>query len=239
MQQTNVKGSATWGYATVALFFACMIWVSPMLSLRDNDVLGRIITVMSIVMVTTWNRVAGIIALSVVIAVMQNRSEMGPINTAIAMEGFTLPKNVSNPVVESTSSDDFFSWKTPDEFKQKYCMKGLGDDGWNYILNPKLFTGPIDASGNPALDKDGAAVLGRIDNATLKKENGCPKFVGAGINVICDPKCNWKMTAEPIAKQKEGFTPNIEISSIRKVKNYVKDNVQKAKTMTKSFFSRE
>ena len=217
MQSSFNKYDSTWGYATVAIFFACMIWVSP---LRDNDVLGRIITVMSIVMLTMWNRVAGIIALSVVIAIMQNRSEM---------EGFTLPKTISNPVVGSTSSDE---WKTPDEFKQKYCMKGLSDDGWNYILNPKLFTGPIDASGNPALDKDGAAVLGRIDNATLKKENGCPKFVGAGINVICDPKCNWKIKAV------EGFTATIENSPIMNAKNLIKDNVQKAKTMTESFFSR-
>ena len=217
MQSSFNKYDSTWGYATVAIFFACLIWVSP---LRDNDVLGRIITVMSIVMLTMWNRVAGIIALSVVIAIMQNRSEM---------EGFTLPKTISNPVVGSTSSDE---WKTPDEFKQKYCMKGLGDDGWNYILNPKLFTGPIDASGNPALDKDGAAVLGRIDNATLKKENGCPKFVGAGINVICDPKCNWKIKAV------EGFTATIENSPIMNAKNLIKDNVQKAKTMTESFFSR-
>ena len=217
MQSSFNKYDSTWGYATVAIFFACMIWVSP---LRDNDVLGRIITVMSIVMLTMWNRVAGIIALSVVIAIMQNRSEM---------EGFTLPKTISNPVVGSASSDE---WKTPDEFKQKYCMKGLGDDGWNYILNPKLFTGPIDASGNPALDKDGAAVLGRIDNATLKKENGCPKFVGSGINVICDPKCNWKIKAV------EGFTATIENSPIMNAKNLIKDNVQKAKTMTESFFSR-
>ena len=217
MQSSFNKYDSTWGYATVAIFFACLIWVSP---LRDNDVLGRIITVMSIVMLTMWNRVAGIIALSVVIAIMQNRSEM---------EGFTLPKTISNPVVGSASSDE---WKTPDEFKQKYCMKGLGDDGWNYILNPKLFTGPIDASGNPALDKDGAAVLGRIDNATLKKENGCPKFVGSGINVICDPKCNWKIKAV------EGFTATIENSPIMNAKNLIKDNVQKAKTMTESFFSR-
>jgi hypothetical protein len=224
MQRAFNKIDPTWGYATVALFFACIIWVSPMLSLRDNDILGRIITVTSIVMLTLCHRVAGIIALIVVIAIMQNRP---------AMEGFTLPKTISNPVVGSASSDDFFSWKTPDEFKQKYCIKGLNDDGWNYILNPKLFTGPIDASGNPDLDKDGVAVLARIDNATLKKENGCPKFVGAGINVLCDPKCNWKM-----AKQKEGFTPNIENSPILNAKNLIKDNVKKAKTMTESFFSR-
>ena len=189
-----------------------------------SDILYKIVAVAIIVAFSLHHRVSGLVALIVVIAVMQNRP---------AMEGFTLPSTISNPIVGSASSDDFFSWKTPDEFKQKYCMKGLSDGGWNYILNPKLFTGPIDASGNPALDKNGAAVLGRIDNATFKKENGCPTFVGTGINVICDPKCNWK-----IANQTEGFTATIENSSILNSKNWIKDNVQKAKTMTESFFSR-
>lgn len=189
-----------------------------------SDILYKIVAVAIIVAFSLHHRVSGLVALIVVIAVMQNRP---------AMEGFTLPKTISNPVVGSASSDDFFSWKTPDEFKQKYCMKGHSDDGWNYILNPKLFTGPIDASGNPTIDKNGVAVIDGIDNTTLKKENGCPKFVGAGINVLCDPKCNWKM-----AKQKEGFTATIENSSILNVKNLIKDNVKKAKTMTESFFSR-
>jgi hypothetical protein len=222
MQSTFNKYDSTWGYATVAIFFACMIWVSP---LRDNDVLGRIITVMSIVMLTMWNRVAGIIALSVVIAIMQNRSEM---------EGFTLPNTVSNPIVGSVSSDDFFSWKTPDEFKQKYCIKGWGvDGGWTYVLNPKFFNGPIDASGNPTISDKTTTSMGRMDDKTITKENGCPKYVGDGIiNVICDPKCNWKIKAV------EGFTATIENSPIMNAKNLIKDNVQKAKTMTESFFSR-
>jgi hypothetical protein len=213
-------------YIIVVLFVACIMWGSPMLpllSLRDNDNLGKIIAVASIIALTSVHRIAGIMALVVVIAFMQNRP---------AMEGFTLPNTTSNPIGGAASSDDFFSWKTPDEFKQKYCMKGLSDGGWNYILNSKLFTGPIDASGNPALDKTGIAVLDRIDSATLKKENGCPTFVGTGINVICDPKCNWT------ANQKEGFTATIENSPIMTAKNLIKDNVQKAKTMTESFFSR-
>lgn len=110
---------SAWGYATVALFFVCMIWVwvSP---LRGNDVLGRLIMVTSIVMLTMWNRVAGIIALIAVIAV------------------FTFGTNSA-------------------AFKQNY---------------------------------------------------------------------------------NEGFTATIENSPILNVKNLIKDNVQKAKTMTESFFSR-
>ena len=223
MQPTFNKYNSTWGYATVAIFFACMIWVSPMLSLRDNDVLGRMITVTSIIILTMWHRVAGIIALSVVIAVMQNR---------LAMEGFTLPKAISNPIVGAVSSDDFFSWKTPDEFKQKYCIKGLSDNGLGYILNSKLLN--IDASGNYTFNKDTLASLNKIDDKTATTENGCittPERSG-GINKICDPKCNWKI------KTVEGFTATIENSPIMNAKNLIKDNVQKAKTMTESFFSR-
>jgi hypothetical protein len=40
------------------------------------------------------------------------------------------------------------------------------------------------------------------------------------------------------ATQTEGFTATIENSPILNVKNLIKDNVQKAKTMTESFFSR-
>ena len=220
MQTTVNKNDSIWGYATVAIFFACLIWVSPMLSLRDNDVLGRMITVTSIVILTMWHRVAGIIALSVVIAVMQNRP---------AMEGFTLPKTISNPIVGSASSDDFFSWKTPDEFKQKYCIKGWGDDGWTYVLNPKFFNGPIDASGNPTISDKTLTSMVRLDDKTITKENGCPN---KGVGQVCDTKCNWKIKAV------EGFTATIENSPIMNAKNLIKDNVQKAKTMTESFFSR-
>jgi hypothetical protein len=68
------------------LFVACIIWGSPMvslLSLRDNDNLGKIIAVASIIALTSVHRIAGIMALVVVIAFMQNRP---------AMEGFELPK---------------------------------------------------------------------------------------------------------------------------------------------------
>ena len=48
-----------------------------------------------------------------------------------------------------------------------------------------------------------------------------------------NPKCDWKMK-----QTKEGFTSTIEVSPIQNMKNVVKDNVRKAKTMTESFFSR-
>lgn len=220
-------------YLIIAVFIACMILVSPMLSLRDNDVLGKIITVASIIALTSVHRIAGIIALIVVIAFMQNRT---------AMEGFELPKINSNPIVSATSSDDFFSWKTPDEFKQKYCMKGLNDDGWTYVLNPKIAPGPVDADGNPSYTDKSTALFNKIDFGSMQKGDNakkCSKDLGkgksftGGIHGVCSPKCDWKVKSE-----KEGFTTNIENSTIQTVKNYVKDNVKNAKTMTESFIDR-
>lgn len=221
MQSSFNKYDSTWGYATVAIFFACMIWVSP---LRDNDVLGRIITVMSIVMLTMWNRVAGIIALSVVIAIMQNRSEM---------EGFTLPNTVSNPIVGSVSSDE---WNTPDEFKQKYCTKVVldGMDSLVYGLKPNSKLVAYDSSGkmtdvgesHKRIDWPSVLSCGQTKNPINGKDQS------GGIVQLCNPTCNWKI------KTVEGFTATIENSPITNAKNLIKDNVQKAKTMTESFFSR-
>lgn len=51
--------------------------------------------------------------------------------------------------------------------------------------------------------------------------------------IACNPKCDWKMK-----QTKEGFTSTIEVSPVQNMKNVVKDNLRKAKTMTESFFSR-
>lgn len=219
-------------YILVALMIACMIWGYPILSLRDNDILGKIITVASIIALTSFHRIAGIIALVVVIAFMQNQPR----------EGFELPKIKSNSIVETASSDEFFSWKTPDEFRQKYCMKGLIDDGWTYALNPKIAPGPIDASGNPTYTDKSTALFNKIDFGSMQKgdnSKNCSKDLGngksitGGIHGLCSPKCEWKVKSE-----KEGFTTSIENSPIQNVKNYVKDNVKNAKTMTESFIDR-
>jgi len=183
--------------------------------------LSDIVAVAIIVAFSMHHRISGILALLVVIACKHNATK----------EGFGLPKmqSDSNPVV---GSDDFFSWKTPDEFKQKYCIKGLSDSGWLYVLNSKIAPGPVDASGNPTFNDKSYEMMGRIDNKTVTKENGCPSG-SSGVKDICDPKCNWK-----IKTSTEGFTPTIEVSPIQNMKNVVKDNVRKAKTMTESFFSR-
>jgi len=196
-----------------------------------SDILYKIAAVAIIVAFSLHHRISGMLALIVVIAVMQNRSEM---------EGFTLPNTVSSPTIGTTSSSSSSSsdtWNTPDEFKQKFCTKVVldGMDSLVYGLKPNSKLVAYDSSGkmtdvgesHKRIDWPSVLSCGQTKNPINGKDQS------GGIVQLCNPTCNWKMST------KEGFTPNIEISSIRKVKNYVKDNVQKAKTMTKSFFSRE
>ena len=192
-------------------------------------ILSDIVAVAIIVAFSMHHRISGLLALLVVIACMQ---------TYETKEGFGLPKmqSDSNPVV---GSDDFFSWKTPDEFKQKYCIKGLSDSGWIYVLNSKIAPGPVDASGNPTYTDKSHSLYNNIDFATMREDPDCTRSTGGGgstmggIQGMCNTKCDWKMK-----QTKEGFTSTIEVSPIQNMKNVVKDNVRKAKTMTESFFSR-
>jgi len=194
--------------------------------------LSDIVAVAIIVAFSMHHRISGILALLVVIACMQTYEHNA------TKEGFALPKmqSDSNPVV---GSDDFFSWKTPDEFKQKYCIKGLSDSGWLYVLNSKIAPGPVDASGNPTYTDKSHSLYNNIDFATMREDPDCTRSTGGGgsamggIQGMCNPKCDWKMK-----QTKEGFTPTVEVSPIQNMKNVVKDNVRKAKTMTESFFSR-
>ena len=111
------------GYAVVAFLIACMIWAPPSLFLR-NSVLGKLLLVAIIIAMTMYHRIAGIVALILVIALL-NRN---PIK-----EGLTF----------ATPSPPPISFKSPDEFRQKYCLKGVADDpaepgiiAFNYMLSP-------------------------------------------------------------------------------------------------------
>jgi hypothetical protein len=191
--------------------------------------LSDIVAVAVVIIFSMHHRISGILALLVVIACMQ---------TYETKEGFGLPKMPSSST-PAVGSDDFFSWKTPDEFKQKYCIKGLSDSGWLYVLNSKIAPGPVDASGNPTYTDKSHSLYNNIDFATMREDPDCTRSTGGGgstmggIQGMCNPKCDWKMK-----QTKEGFTSTIEVSPVQNMKNVVKDNLRKAKTMTESFFSR-
>ena len=174
------------GYMAVAFLIACMIWASPSLFLRNSG-LGKLLLVAGIIAMTMYHRIAGIVALILVIA-MLNRN---PIK-----EGLTL----GNPMTSSTSTPPPISFKTPDEFRQKYCLKGLPDDPtqsekleFTYMLSPTFFT--LDASGNPTMNEATIKAFGSFDpNSFNKCTPMTVKNGGVGyetIHNICDPACNW------------------------------------------------
>ena len=179
------------GAVAFAFIIACMIWTSPVLFLRDNA-LGKIVMVASVIVMTMYHRIAGIITLIAIITIL---------NQTPIKEGMT-NANAS----DSSSSTPSISFESPVEFRQKYCLKGIPDDPtpgkmiMTYMLNPSFFT-KMDASGNPTLTKDQLAAFGKMDSTSF---NECTPFTYANgnvqhesINNLCDPKCNWKMKPVP------------------------------------------
>ena len=194
------------GAVAFAFVIACMIWASPIFFLQDN-VLGKIIMVAAIVALTMYHRIAGLIAVIAIIAVL---NETNPIK-----EGMVNP--LASSMQSSTPSS--FSFKNPDEFRKKFCVKGYPDDPTesgklilNYMLSPAFFT-KMDASGNPIMSKEQIDVLGSIDPNSFNKctpltvANGGTQY--ETIHNMCDPKCGWTMrsTAPTTAPTTEGFTP--------------------------------
>jgi len=196
----------------------------------DDSILSKVAMVSVIIASTLYHRIAGIIALIVIIAFMKSHF----IKTT---EGFEFP--ISSPIIGTTSlssSSSSDTWNTSDEFKQKFCTKVIVDgiDSLVYALNPNSKLMAYDSSGKMT---DVGESYKRIDFASL---NSCGisknpingKDQGAGILHLCDPKCNWKMNT------KEGFTPMVANSTVQNLQNYVKDNANNVKDKLKESFSR-
>ena len=142
-----------------------------------DDVLGKSLMVAFIITATLYNRIAGIIALILVIALL-NRNP--------TKEGLKFGKPTPAPI----------SFNSPDEFRQKYCIKGVyepatptGPMEYSYMLSPAMFT---DISGNIQTRTEFAKF---VDFATFNAGNGCKldPTIGNYITVpnMCDPTCNW------------------------------------------------
>jgi len=190
-----------------------------------DDVLGKSVMVAFIIAMTTYNRIAGIVALILVIALL-NRNP--------TKEGLTLGK---------TATPAPISFNSPDEFRQKYCLKGVADDptqsgklGFSYMLTPSFFT--LDASGNPMLTKEEIEAFGKMDTSSFMKCK--PLILKSGqetetINNVCDPACPWTMnpasTAAPTtAPTTEGFTPMLR-PHIRAGRHFVTDGAANVKSV--------
>ena len=168
-----------------------------------NDVLGKSVMVAFIISMTIYNRIAGIVALILVIALLNY--DQG------AMEGFGMDGvgASSNPLLGGASAAPApISFKSPAEFRQKYCLKGVADDptqsgtiAFNYMLSPAFFT--LDASGNPTMTKEEMDALGSMVPNSFNKctpltvKNGGHSY--ETIHNMCDPACDWTMKPVPTA----------------------------------------
>ena len=202
--------------AVVLFLVSCMVW-----HFEDESILGKVAMVSAIIAATLCHRIAGIMALTVFIALMKNRSRYP--NNVVVVEGLT----------PAPSAIHFASSA---EFREKYCMKGIAQsDGtgtgtgtgttpammdYQYMLSPALVD---DSNGKPQLKPE---VMKQIDIDSFNSCNKDPTSSIAAIASIanmCDPKCNWKMNI------KEGFTPMVANSTVQNVKNYVKDSANNVK----------
>lgn len=219
-------------FKTVAVVFliVCIMFASPGLFSREN-VLGKIMIIVALITTTCYNRIAGIITLIVIISMLnQLPIKEGLANPLTSLTGATpAPSAPSAPPAPPAHS-----FNTPDEFRQKYCLRGVPDPKEpgvlkpNYMLSLTLFDG-VDASGNVTYGNDTLKVLGRIDNSSLKNCAG-----QNGIEKVCDPKCNWKMeppspTSAPSDNATEGFTQVLR-SHIRNGTNLLTSGINDIKS---------
>lgn len=199
------------GYVAVAFLFACMIWFSPILFLRDN-VLGKVVMVLAIIALTLYHRVAGIIALIVVISIMQQQQPL--------REGLTTKKKADAADAADAAKDNHpllgsaimpssaIQFATAAEFREKYCMKGVGQGadqkpGFEYMLSPALF------DDNLQLKLD---AIKQMNVSSMNAANSCKPDPANSTNYVsianmCDPGCNWTTNATTSPATKEGFTP--------------------------------
>jgi hypothetical protein len=208
----------------VVFLVSCMVW-----HFEDESILGKVAMVSAIIAATLYHRIAGIMALTVFIALMKNRSRRYP-NNVVVVEGLT-----PAPIHFASSA----------EFREKYCMKGIAQsDGtgtgtgtgttpammdYQYMLSPALVD---DSNGKPQLKPEVMKQID-IDSFDSCKKNPTSSIAAiASIANMCDPKCNWKMNT------KEGFTPMVANSTVQNVKNYVKDSANNVKDKLKESFSR-
>jgi hypothetical protein len=245
-------------YVAVAFLIACMIWAFPVLFLRD-DVLGKVIMVSAIIAITMYHRIAGIIALIVVIAMLnQTPNKEGMLIPTTSTSSNALSNALSTPLSNASStplvgsppsSSSSISFKTPAEFRQKYCTKGYADDlsgqgklNMSYMLSPAFFT-KMDASGNPQLTNDEITAIQSMDPASFSQ---CKPTTIDGqeqrqtIANMCDPACNWTIkpastptptpTPTPTSTTNaEGFTPMLR-PHIRTGRRMMTDGMDKLKS---------
>jgi hypothetical protein len=219
------KFDPAFGYVAFAFLVACIIWAFPVLFLRD-DVLGKIVMVSAIIAMTMYHRIAGIIALILVIA-------WYPVKEGLSMNDHPLiPASTLNPL----------HFESAAEFREKFCMKGVAQSDGNeppvlqpYMLSPALFN---DINDKPQFKLD---VIKQMNVSSLNAANSCKPDPANGSNYVsianmCDPACNWTTnpttaptTAPTPTTNAEGFTPMLR-PHIRTARHVVSNGIDNLKS---------
>ena len=203
------------GCVALAALVAYMSWVSP----SGNDVLGNVVMVSAIIALAMYHRIAGIIAVLIVIAWIPMK------------EGFSINDHPLMPTMPSSSAIQF---NTDDEFREKYCMKGIAQSAANmpadyeYMLSPALFN---DTNGKPQFKPE---VIKQMNIPSFNAANSCkedPPNNFLTVANMCDSGCNWTTnpttaptTAPTMAPNTtESFTPMLR-PHIRRGRKFVTDS---------------
>ena len=225
-----IKLDPAFGYVAVAFLIACMLWAFPVLFLRD-DVLGKIVMVSAIIAATMYHPIAGIIAVLIVIVAWN------PVK-----EGFSM--NDDHPLMPTTPSSSAIQFNTADEFREKYCIKGIAQSAANmppdnqYMLSPALFN---DINGKPQFKPE---VIKQMNIPSFNAANSCkedPPNNFLTVANMCDSGCNWTTnpTTAPTPTSTEGFTPMLRphIRTARHVVSNGMDNLKStANRLKRQFF---
>ena len=200
-QMNKIGMNFEFRHVAFAFLIACVIWVIS----SGNAVLGRAAMVSVIVASATYHRVAGIIAVLVAIAFMQNQ-------THAQKEGLSMN---DHPLIPASTLNPLH-FESAAEFREKFCMKGVAQSAGNeptvlqYMLSPALFDVSND---KPQFKLD---VIKQMNVSSLNAANSCKPDPANGSNYVsianmCDSGCNWTTnvptTAPTTAPTTEGFTP--------------------------------
>ena len=197
--------------------------------------------VASIIALTLYHRIAGIIALTVIIAIMQTQSKNKVIEKlTMNMDAIKTESPLIATSPSPTSSSIQFA--SSDEFREKYCMKGVGGAGTappslQYMLSPALFD---ESTGKPQFKTE---LIKQLNIPSFNASNSCKPDPSNSSNYLsianmCDPECKWTTntpagsaaaTPAPLIPKKEGFATMVKNSSVQNVKNYVKDSMNTMK----------
>ena len=181
--------------------------------LQQDNVLGKVVMVSAIIALTMYHRVAGIVALIVVISIMQQQPQplREGLTTKAEATNATNATEGNHPLLGSAiMPSSAIQFATAAEFREKYCMKGVGQGAdqkpeLQYMLSPALLDDKLQLK---------LEAIKQMNVSSMNAANSCKPDPANSTNYVsianmCDPGCNWTTnpTTNASPATKEGFTP--------------------------------